>query len=90
MAGIISLADQVAGHGLGQINPALYEMGDGAGSGINDVTLGNNGVMWTDSHGVRTRWRATTQDRAMTWRAASGRLGPRSSSPSCGAVVVTL
>ena len=52
MAGIISLADQVAGHGLGQINPALYEMGDGAGSGINDVTLGNNGVMWTDSHGV--------------------------------------
>ena len=52
MAGIISLADQVAGHGLGQINPALYEMGDGAGSGITDVTLGNNGVMWTDSHGV--------------------------------------
>jgi subtilase family serine protease len=51
-AGIISLADQVAGHGLGLINPALYEMGDGAGSGINDVTLGNNGVTWTDTHGI--------------------------------------
>jgi subtilase family serine protease len=51
-AGIISLADQFAGHGLGLINPALYEMGDGMGSGINDVTLGNNGVTWTDTHGV--------------------------------------
>jgi subtilase family serine protease len=50
-AGIVSLADQVAGHGLGQINQALYEMGDGSGSGLQDVTLGNNGVMWTDSHG---------------------------------------
>jgi subtilase family serine protease len=52
-AGIISLADQVAGHGLGQINQALYEMGSGGpGSAINDVTLGNNGVTWTESHGT--------------------------------------
>ncbi len=50
-AGIISLADQVAGHGLGQINRALYQMGDGSGSGLQDVTLGNNGVTWTDSNG---------------------------------------
>jgi subtilase family serine protease len=51
-AGIISLADQVAGHGLGLINPALYQMGDGSSSGIQDITLGNNGVTWTDTHGV--------------------------------------
>ncbi len=51
-AGIISLADQVAGHGLGQINRALYAMGDGSGSGLSDVTLGNNGVSWINSLGV--------------------------------------
>jgi len=51
-AGIISLADQVAGHGLGLINPALYAMGDGAGSGLTDITLGNNGVTWTNSQGM--------------------------------------
>jgi hypothetical protein len=27
-------------------------MGDAPGSGINDVTIGNNGVSWTDSHGI--------------------------------------
>ena len=52
MAGIISLADQVAGHGLGQINQALYTMGDGTGSGIQDVTNGNNGVTWVNSRGI--------------------------------------
>ena len=51
-AGVISLADQVAGHGLGQINPALYKMGDGAGSGITDITAGNNAVSFTNSNGV--------------------------------------
>jgi subtilase family serine protease len=51
-AGIISMADQVAGHGLGQINQALYAMGDGSTSGINDITLGNNGVTWTESGGT--------------------------------------
>jgi subtilase family serine protease len=50
-AGIISLADQVAGHGLGLIGPALYQMGDGTGSGLTDITLGNNGVTWTDTRG---------------------------------------
>jgi subtilase family serine protease len=51
-AGIISLADQVAGHGLGPINQVLYTMGDAPGSGIVDVTNGNNGVSWTNSHGI--------------------------------------
>ncbi len=51
-AGIISLADQLAGHGLGQINRALYEMGDGSGSGLTDITDGNNGISWTNSMGI--------------------------------------
>jgi len=51
-AGIVSLADQVAGHGLGLINPALYKMGDAPGSGIVDVKNGNNAVTWVNSHGI--------------------------------------
>jgi subtilase family serine protease len=51
-AGIISLADQVAHRGLGNINQALYEMGDGSGSGLTDILLGNNGVTFTNSNGV--------------------------------------
>ena len=50
-AGIISLADQVAGHGLGQINPTLYATGDASGSGVTDITSGNNGVTFTNSGG---------------------------------------
>jgi subtilase family serine protease len=43
-AGIIALADQLAGHRLGLINPALYRMGamNHHSTGIIDVTLGNN------------------------------------------------
>jgi subtilase family serine protease len=44
-AGIVALADQVAGHRLGNINDALYELGTGrhaAFSGVVDVTSGNN------------------------------------------------
>ena len=46
-AGIVSLADQVAGHGLGQINPTLYQMGYSDG-GLTDITSGNNGVTFTN------------------------------------------
>lgn len=43
-AGIVSLADQVAGHPLGLINPALYRMSAEKDPGIVDVTSGNNTV----------------------------------------------
>jgi subtilase family serine protease len=44
-AGVVALADQVAGHSLGPVNPALYKMlALGASSGIVDVTKGNNTV----------------------------------------------
>lgn len=47
MAAMVALADQVAGHRLGLINPALYKLGEqqqaGAkGTGIVSVTSGNN------------------------------------------------
>jgi subtilase family serine protease len=50
-AGIVSLADQVAGHGLGQINPTLYQLESAASPGITDITAGNNGVSFTNTGG---------------------------------------
>jgi subtilase family serine protease len=45
-AGIVAIADQVAGHSLGQLNPALYALGSGA-AGLPDITIGNNTVSFT-------------------------------------------
>jgi subtilase family serine protease len=42
-AGIVAIADQMAGHRLGWLNGRLYRQGDSEeGSGIVDVTQGNN------------------------------------------------
>jgi subtilase family serine protease len=46
-SGIVALADQVAGHRLGLINPALYKLGElsregDQDTGIVDITQGNN------------------------------------------------
>ena len=46
-SGIVALADQVAGHRLGLINPALYALGTAArhgvpGTGLVDITSGDN------------------------------------------------
>ena len=45
-SGIVALADQVAGHRLGLLNPALYALGaaskHGARTGLVDITAGNN------------------------------------------------
>jgi subtilase family serine protease len=43
-AGLVAIADQIAGHGLGQINPTLYKLASGPdyGTYFYDVTTGNN------------------------------------------------
>jgi subtilase family serine protease len=41
-AGIVAIADQVAGKGLGYLNPALYDMESASDPGIVDITSGNN------------------------------------------------
>jgi subtilase family serine protease len=46
-AGIVALADQVAGHSLGLINPALYQLAARHAPGIVDVTSGNNTVSFS-------------------------------------------
>jgi subtilase family serine protease len=43
-AGIVALADQVAGHALGLINPTLYKLSEEKAPGIVPVTSGNNTV----------------------------------------------
>ncbi len=43
-AAIVALADQVAGHPLGLINPTLYALSARRAAGIVDVTSGNNTV----------------------------------------------
>jgi subtilase family serine protease len=43
-AGVVAVADQLAGHGLGLLNPKLYKLGDKSGSGITDVKAGNTTV----------------------------------------------
>ena len=43
-AGIVALADQIAGHPLGLINPALYALSASHAPGIADVLKGNNTV----------------------------------------------
>jgi subtilase family serine protease len=42
--GLVAIADQIAGHSLGQISPALYDLANGPnhGSYFFDVTTGNN------------------------------------------------
>jgi subtilase family serine protease len=55
-AGIVALADQVAGHSLGLINPALYLMSERGAPGIVDVVSGNNTVSFSQGgheHTVR-------------------------------------
>jgi len=60
-AGIVALADQVAGHSLGLINPALYRLLAERAPGIVDVTSGNNTVSFSQGghlhtvHGFRAR-----------------------------------
>lgn len=48
-AGIVAVADQVAGHRLGLLNPALYTLAEAGAPGIVDITTGNNTVTFNQS-----------------------------------------
>lgn len=50
-AGIFAIADQMAGHALGNVNPALYQLGAShGGTDFRDITQGDNNV---DESGVQ-------------------------------------
>jgi subtilase family serine protease len=48
-AGIVALADQVAGHPLGVINPTLYKLSAAKAPGVVPVTSGNNTVTFVQN-----------------------------------------
>jgi subtilase family serine protease len=49
-SGIVAMADQLAGHDLGQLNRRLYELATTSNNGIVDVTKGGNGMTFPDAH----------------------------------------
>jgi subtilase family serine protease len=53
-AGIVALADQVAGHPLGVINSALYRLSAEHARGIADVVSGNNTVSFSQGGTLHT------------------------------------
>jgi subtilase family serine protease len=53
-AGIVALADQVAHHPLGLINPALYALSADHAPGLIDVTKGNNTVSFAQNQAFYT------------------------------------
>jgi subtilase family serine protease len=54
-SGVVAIADQIAGHPLGLINPRMYQMEkEGANNGIVDVTSGNNSFEEFNEEGALT------------------------------------
>ena len=49
-AGVVALAVQQAGHGLGNLNPVLYRLGADGHHGLVDVADGNNGFGHVDGY----------------------------------------
>lgn len=70
-AGIVAVGDQLAGHRLGNLNPALYKLGQSssAGQSLHDVTVGNNTFTYSDSFGTHTVNGYTAQ---VGWDAVTG------------------
>jgi hypothetical protein len=50
-AGGVAVADQAAGHSLGDLGPALYRLGTSDHTAIYDVTAGNNTQAGSGIHG---------------------------------------
>jgi subtilase family serine protease len=48
-SGIVAVADQAAGHDLGQLNPTLYALAAHHAAGLSDITIGNNGVTFVQN-----------------------------------------
>jgi subtilase family serine protease len=53
-AGVVAIADQVAGHDLGLLNPALYALAGVGAPGIVPVCTGNNTVTFTQNGKTHT------------------------------------
>jgi subtilase family serine protease len=58
MAGLVALANEMAGHPLGLINPVLYKMLAARSPGLTDVTAGDNAVRADDGTATVPGFRA--------------------------------
>ena len=56
-AGLVAIADQMAGKLLGFLNPALYKL---AGKGFHDITQGNNSLAGVQGYAATTGWDLAT------------------------------
>jgi len=54
LAGVVALADQMAGQPLGFINPALYQLGAAHSAGLVDIVKGINTVSFEQNGRLRT------------------------------------
>ena len=61
-AGIIAIADQMAGHPLGFLNSALYQIGNSTktGASFHDITIGNNGYNGIPGYDATPGWDLAT------------------------------
>ena len=62
-AGLIAIADQMAGRDLGYINPALYQIASDPGkyaADFFDVTIGNNQTSSIPGYSASPGWDAVT------------------------------
>src|SRR5437867_5587585 len=62
-AGLVAMADQIAGHNLGFINPALYRLANNEAkyaADFYDVTRGNNGSATIPGYNASPGWDAIT------------------------------
>ncbi len=61
-AGLVAIADQMAGRSLGNVNPALYAIGAGAHytHSFNDVTTGENGMPPVPGYPAAPGWDPAT------------------------------
>ena len=53
-AGVVAIADQVAGHDLGLLNPSLYSLASRGAAGVVDITTGNNTVSFLQNGASHT------------------------------------
>ncbi|HZT98287.1 MAG TPA: hypothetical protein VFA10_01435 [Ktedonobacteraceae bacterium] len=61
-AGIIADANQLAGHPLGFLNPALYEIGNSSAAqrSYHDIVIGNNGYSGVPGYDATVGWDLAT------------------------------
>jgi subtilase family serine protease len=59
-AGIVALADQAAGHDLGNINGKLYALGNSGAPDFNDILNGNNSFQSISGYTAKHGWDAAT------------------------------